>query len=50
MRTKAHESLQQDGVEISNLLDAGMSRFGALILAPGIPLVHPEPHPLLSKR
>lgn len=46
---RAHESLQQDGVEISNLLDADMSRFGALILAPGIPLVHPEPHPIVIK-
>jgi UDP-N-acetylmuramoylalanine--D-glutamate ligase len=33
-----------DGVEIIDLKEADWSAFAALILAPGVPLTHPEPH------
>jgi UDP-N-acetylmuramoylalanine--D-glutamate ligase len=32
------------GIEITDLQDADWSGFSALILAPGVPLTHPEPH------
>ena len=33
-----------DGVEICDLKQADWSDFSALVLAPGVPLTHPEPH------
>ncbi|MGI9415067.1 MAG: UDP-N-acetylmuramoyl-L-alanine--D-glutamate ligase [Hyphomicrobiales bacterium] len=32
------------GAEIADLSTSGFSEFAALILAPGVPLTHPEPH------
>ena len=32
------------GVPVVDLVAADWSRFAALILAPGVPLTHPEPH------
>ncbi len=34
----------RDGITIVDLAGADWSRFAALILAPGVPLTHPEPH------
>jgi len=39
-RTRA----QAEGITVSDLREAEWSGFGALILAPGVPLTHPEPH------
>ncbi|WP_319497661.1 UDP-N-acetylmuramoyl-L-alanine--D-glutamate ligase [uncultured Cohaesibacter sp.] len=33
-----------EGVEICDLKSADWSQFAALVLAPGVPLTHPEPH------
>lgn len=33
-----------DGVQICDLQSADWSEFAALVLAPGVPLTHPEPH------
>ena len=33
-----------DGVEICDLKSADWTEFSALVLAPGVPLTHPEPH------
>jgi UDP-N-acetylmuramoylalanine--D-glutamate ligase len=35
---------QAAGIETGDLRDADWSRFDALVLAPGVPLTHPEPH------
>lgn len=37
------------GADIINLADADFTRIGVLILAPGIPLHFPEPHPIAQK-
>jgi UDP-N-acetylmuramoylalanine--D-glutamate ligase len=34
----------RDGVPLHDLKDADWSAFAALVLAPGVPLTHPEPH------
>ncbi|WP_316860117.1 UDP-N-acetylmuramoyl-L-alanine--D-glutamate ligase [uncultured Cohaesibacter sp.] len=33
-----------DGVDVMDLRNADWSQFSALVLAPGVPLTHPEPH------
>ena len=33
-----------DGISVIDLAGADWSRFAALVLAPGVPLTHPEPH------
>jgi UDP-N-acetylmuramoylalanine--D-glutamate ligase len=38
-----------DGVPLADLAEADWSGFTALILAPGVPLTHPEPHWTVSK-
>ncbi len=37
------------GVAVENLAEADWSRFAALVLAPGVPLTHPEPHWVVRK-
>ena len=37
------------GVAIEDLAQADWSRFAALVLAPGVPLTHPEPHWVVRK-
>lgn len=32
------------GIPVASLKDANWSRFAALVLSPGVPLTHPEPH------
>jgi UDP-N-acetylmuramoylalanine--D-glutamate ligase len=41
---KAREAAEAAGPALSDLAKADWSRFAALVLAPGIPLTHPEPH------
>ncbi len=41
---KSREMAAQDGIETSDLRDEDWTRFTALVLAPGVPLTHPEPH------
>ncbi|MGE3528236.1 MAG: UDP-N-acetylmuramoyl-L-alanine--D-glutamate ligase [Methyloceanibacter sp.] len=40
----AREEAARQGFRVSDLAAADWSRFAALVLAPGIPLTHPEPH------
>lgn len=35
---------EQEGIKTQDLRDADWSQFSALVLAPGVPLTHPEPH------
>ena len=37
------------GLQVENLASADWSRFAALVLAPGVPLTHPEPHWTVAK-
>jgi UDP-N-acetylmuramoylalanine--D-glutamate ligase len=39
----------QAGVQTADLAATDWSRFAALVLAPGIPLTHPEPHWTVEK-
>ena len=41
---KAREAAEAAPLPLSDLSKADWSRFAALVLAPGIPLTHPEPH------
>jgi UDP-N-acetylmuramoylalanine--D-glutamate ligase len=43
-KVSAREEAESQGFTVSDLRDADWSLFAALILAPGIPLTHPEPH------
>jgi UDP-N-acetylmuramoylalanine--D-glutamate ligase len=38
------EAAAQEGITIVDLSQADWSQFAALVLAPGVPLTHPEPH------
>jgi UDP-N-acetylmuramoylalanine--D-glutamate ligase len=38
------EAAAQAGVPVADLRDVDWGRFAALVLAPGVPLTHPEPH------
>ena len=40
----AMANAQAQGIETADLRPADWSRFAALILSPGVPLTHPEPH------
>lgn len=40
----ARDAVAASGIAVADLRDADFSKFAALILAPGIPLTHPEPH------
>ena len=41
---KSREAARVVGLPIIDLRQANWSRFAALVLAPGVPLTHPEPH------
>jgi UDP-N-acetylmuramoylalanine--D-glutamate ligase len=41
---KAREAAEAAGLALSDLSAADWPRFAALVLSPGIPLTHPEPH------
>jgi UDP-N-acetylmuramoylalanine--D-glutamate ligase len=43
-KESAREDAAAQGFTLSDLRTADWSRFAALVLAPGIPLTHPEPH------
>ncbi len=38
------EAARAEGVEVADLREADWSRFAFLVLSPGVPLTHPEPH------
>ncbi|MDX5594033.1 UDP-N-acetylmuramoyl-L-alanine--D-glutamate ligase [Pseudovibrio sp. SPO723] len=38
------EAALDDGIDCLDLRDADFERYAALVLAPGVPLTHPEPH------
>lgn len=40
----ARDAAAEDGTALVNLEDADWSQFAALVLAPGVPLTHPQPH------
>jgi len=40
----ARRAAAAEGIHIVDLADADWSRFAVLVLAPGVPLTHPEPH------
>ena len=40
----SREAAREHGIPLVNLGDADWSEFDALVLAPGVPLTHPEPH------
>jgi UDP-N-acetylmuramoylalanine--D-glutamate ligase len=40
----ARDKAQAAGVALADLRDINFKRFAALVLAPGVPLTHPEPH------
>src|SRR5271166_5248319 len=41
---RGRETARAAGLPLGNLKDADWSRISTLILAPGVPLTHPEPH------
>lgn len=38
------ERAESEGLTVADLRDADWSKFSSLVLAPGVPLTHPEPH------
>src|SRR5690606_17044877 len=47
--TAACSAAQDEGISVVDLTTANWSGFAALILAPGVPLTHPEPHWTVAK-
>lgn len=43
-KEKVREEVADAGLTVADLTEADFSKFAALVLAPGIPLTHPEPH------
>jgi UDP-N-acetylmuramoylalanine--D-glutamate ligase len=43
-KAKGQEAAAAEGFAVTDLATEDWSRFAALVLAPGIPLTHPEPH------
>ena len=43
-KAKGQDAAAAEGFTVTDLATADWSRFAALVLAPGIPLTHPEPH------
>lgn len=37
------------GATIKNLVEEGLAGYGCLVLAPGVPLTHPAPHPVVER-
>jgi UDP-N-acetylmuramoylalanine--D-glutamate ligase len=46
---RSREAAAAAGFRVEDLKDADWSRFAALVLAPGVPLTHPEPHWTVAK-
>src|SRR6476661_6623316 len=46
---RSREAAAAAGFSVEDLKDADWSRFAALMLAPGVPLTHPEPHWTVAK-
>lgn len=47
--TTHHADAIEAGAELSDLSHADFSNIAALVLAPGIPLTHPAPHPVVTR-
>jgi UDP-N-acetylmuramoylalanine--D-glutamate ligase len=45
----AKDKARAAGVSVANLADVDWDEFAALVLAPGVPLTHPEPHWTVKK-
>ncbi len=45
----SRESAEKEGIPLVDLFREDWARFAALILAPGVPLTHPEPHWTVQK-
>lgn len=45
----ARERAGEEGVPLDNLYECDWSQHTTLVLSPGIPLHHPEPHPIVEK-
>ena len=46
---EARASAQAEGLPVADLSTADISAFAALMLSPGVPLTHPEPHWVVQK-
>jgi UDP-N-acetylmuramoylalanine--D-glutamate ligase len=46
---RSREAAAAAGFRVEDLRDADWSRFAALVLAPGVPLTHPQPHWTVAK-
>jgi UDP-N-acetylmuramoylalanine--D-glutamate ligase len=46
---RSREAAVTAGLQVEDLTAADWSRFAALVLAPGVPLTHPEPHWTIAK-
>jgi len=46
---EARDRAENEGLTLDDLYEADWSQFSALVLSPGIPLTHPEPHALVLK-
>jgi UDP-N-acetylmuramoylalanine--D-glutamate ligase len=44
----SRETAQANGLHLKNLSEGDMGNYDALIVAPGVPLTHPVPHPLVA--
>ena len=40
----SRDRAREQGITVTDLNEADLSGFAALVLAPGVPLTHPEPH------
>lgn len=40
---------EEAGATIKNLVEEGLAGYGCLVLAPGVPLTHPAPHPVVER-
>lgn len=45
---KSVDKAELEGLTIDDLYEADWSEISALVLSPGIPLTHPEPHPIVK--
>jgi UDP-N-acetylmuramoylalanine--D-glutamate ligase len=47
-RVEGRDAAEAAGVSVTNIYDLDWSTISALVLSPGIPLTHPEPHPVVG--
>ena len=45
---KARAQAAQEGFTVTDLQGRELSNYAALVLSPGVPLTHPEPHPIVK--